>query len=113
MHMTFEKIEPEDFEPNPVKRSAKIIQQMHRDTIALIDKGQVFMDGGRDVSQEIRGRCLKEIEKCDALLVAADTMSSGHLEEAEKMLTEAGFDNIVPEINIELARLESTMETKQ
>jgi len=54
MHMTFEKIDPPRKIPegleHPAAQAAKIIKQLHLDTIAKADAGFVFEKDGKDVT---------------------------------------------------------------
>ena len=96
MHMTFEKmpkhVAPIDcvsakgmrcdicFEPmpelkeHPAARAAKMIKQLHLDTIAKADAGFVFEKEGKDVTFEVVDACHKQIDLCDGIIARADSM---------------------------------------
>lgn len=73
MFMSFEKIEPDD--RHPALKAAEMIRQMHVETIALIDGGQVFMKDGVDVSTDMRAQCVEQLAAADKVIEYAKTAS--------------------------------------
>lgn len=70
MFMTTEQIPPPE---HPALRAARVIRQMHVDTIAKIDGGFVFHktnDAGETVgcSDEMRVACEEQIKLCDGII---------------------------------------------
>jgi len=78
MHMTFEKIDPPRKIPegleHPAAQAAKIIKQLHLDTIAKADAGFVFEKDGKDVTFDVIDACHKQIDICDQIIARADQM---------------------------------------
>ncbi len=99
MHMTFEKIEPEnkiEAEPtpeHPAKRAARMIKELHEENIKKIDNGFVFyrkLENGdlQDVNVEMRKQCLEQIAMCEHIIERADVMDPRLFEPAQLILDE-------------------------
>lgn len=84
--MTFEKIEADT--EHPAHKAARTIKEMHEATIALIDKGAVFENSGKDVSQDMRAACVQQIELCQAVMYRAAGMDAGYTARAQEILDE-------------------------
>lgn len=71
MHMTFEKIDPPE---HPAARAARMIKQLHNDTIAKIQDGHVFEKDGVNVNADVVAACREQIALCDAVAARAPHM---------------------------------------
>lgn len=63
-----------EIKEHPAAKAARMIKQLHQDTIDLIDKGTVFMKDGVDKNFEVRDACLKQIDICDQIIERAPNM---------------------------------------
>ena len=63
-----------EFKEHPAARAAKIIKQLHLDTIAKADAGFVFEREGKDVTFDVVDACHKQIDLCESIIARADQM---------------------------------------
>lgn len=107
MHMSFEKID--DPIPHPAHRAAKMIRDLHAETIAKIDGGFVFLQDGVDCSAEMRAKCAVQVALCEQIMARAKDMGPVHtaaagaiFEELEAIRKEASSNTdglaTIPEI---------------
>lgn len=70
------------------KKTVEHLISVHSATIREIDLGHIFFKNGEDVSQEIKKRCLHEIEMCRHVLTALDHMKAGDIKRAADLCSE-------------------------
>jgi len=63
-----------EIKEHPAARAAKIIKQLHLDTIAKADAGFVYEREGKDVTFDVVDACHKQIDICDQIIARADKM---------------------------------------
>lgn len=101
MHMSFEKIAPPaPKEEHPAYRAARMIKELHEENIRVIDGGQLFMQNGVDVTDEMRKQSAAQIVLCDQIMNRAAGMDPKHWEPAAVILNE--LKNEVEKPNAEL-----------
>ena len=61
-------------EEHPAARAAKMIKELHQQTIELIDAGTVYERDGVSVNDEVRSACSTQIEVCDSIIERAKSM---------------------------------------
>ena len=99
MFMTFEKIDPPVLPKpeveHPAYRAARMVRELHAQTIDMIDRGHVFLKDGVDVSAEMKAKCEGEMAVCEHLMRRAKYMdpklwapSLIVLQEAEQVVAE-------------------------
>jgi len=75
-----------DTKEHPAARAAKIIKQLHQDTIDRMDAGTVYSENGTNRNFEVRDACLKQIDLCDGIIARADQMPASLSGEAFMIL---------------------------
>ena len=63
-----------ELKEHPAARAAKIIKQLHLDTIAKADAGFVFEKDGKDVTFDVIDACHKQIDLCENIIARAGSM---------------------------------------
>lgn len=61
-------------EEHPAARAARMIKQLHQDTIDLLNSGRLFTKDGVNVNYEVRDACMKQIDLCDKIIERAPNM---------------------------------------
>jgi hypothetical protein len=85
MHMTFEKIEPTE---HPAYKAARMIRDLHTETIEKIDGGFIFLKDGVDCSAEMRAQCVVQVALCDQIMERAKSMDAKMVAPAQLILDE-------------------------
>lgn len=59
---------------HPAYRAAAMVKELHQQTIARIDDGQIFIKDGVDVTGDMKAKCEEQIVACDDLMRRARNM---------------------------------------
>lgn len=84
--MSFETIPAPE---HPAISAARAIRKMHEENIALIDGGFVFHDkDGVSVNEHMRAACVEQLELCDKIIGACESLPADMLKPIELMLND-------------------------
>ena len=86
MQTSFEKITPPE---HPAYRAARMIRELHVETIQLMDNGHVFLREGASVNDEMRVSCQEQIVLCDQIMSRSKDMDAKLWEPAALILEAA------------------------
>jgi hypothetical protein len=78
---------------HPAVQAARILKELHEQTIATMDKGGVFEKSNDDgtvenVNNKMRAECEKQIAMCDKVIEAGALREMGRSDEAAAILDE-------------------------
>ena len=62
-------------EEHPAARAARMIKELHQQTIDKIDAGFVFTKDDVNVNEQVRAECVKQLAACDEIIARAEGMS--------------------------------------
>lgn len=77
-----------DPETHPAYKAAKMIRDLHTETIEKIDAGFVFLKDGVDCSAEMRAQCAVQVVLCEQIMKRAETMDPKLVAPAQVILDE-------------------------
>lgn len=78
---------------HPAARAARMVKEIHEETIKLIDSGAKLTKDDVPVQDEIREACLLQVKQCDdiiARIAADDTLDAVRAETSKDELPEIG-----------------------